>query len=295
MKLHFQIAVLGSILTPPALGALQESLAPESKTLAVRVETFSEVLEGGSGGMEFDAQGFVYCADFGSKLGPGSAGGNRIYKLDPSSGEASVFIEDLGGASGNAIGPGGNFIQSNIRNSSIRRIHPDGTSSVFLNKNLRNPVGIAIDPDGEPKVLASDPLLSCPNGIAFDDEQNLYVANFNNGDVIRVSWDGEVSKLTTLPGKNNGHLAYRAGHLYVVARGAHQIYKVSLDGKLELFAGSGARGHDDGPALEATFSFPNDLAFSPDEKFLYVNENASTTEPHTTLAPMLVRRVRLGD
>ena len=81
--------------------------------------------------------------------------------------------------------------------------------------------------------------------------------------------------------------------LFVVARTAHQIYRVSLDGEVELFAGSGERGHDDGPALEATFSFPNDLAFSPDGTILYVNENASTTEPHTVLAPMIVRRIRL--
>jgi DNA-binding beta-propeller fold protein YncE len=154
---------------------------------------------------------------------------------------------------------------------------------------------VEVTPDGESTVFATDPLLSCPNGIVLDEEHNLYVACFNNGDVIKISWAGEVTRLATLPGKNNGHLVYREGLLYVVARGAHQIYKVSLEGEVELLAGSGKRGRDDGPALEATFSFPNDLAFSPDGKTLYVNENGSTTEPHTELAPMVVRRIRLGE
>jgi len=278
------------------------------------VTTLSGELDGGTGGVEVDARGFVYCADFGSRLGAGGTGGTKVFRLDPETGEAEVFVEGLRGASGNAIGPDGAFYQSSIGGNFITRIDPDGTSRVFLRDNLRSPVGIAIDeegmlfvancgsssilevtPDGESTVLVSDPLLSCPNGITLDDEHNLYVANFNNGDVIRVSWSGEATRLATLPGNNNGHLVYRDGFLYVVARGAHQIYRVSLEGEVELFAGSGERGRDDGPALEATFSFPNDLAFSPDGKTLYVNHAASTTEPQTVLAPMIVRAIRIAE
>ena len=97
-----------------------------------------------------------------------------------------------------------------------------------------------------------------------------------------------------MPGTNNGHLTWHDGFLYVVARGAHKIFKVSPEGEVSLFAGSGKRGRDDGPAHEATFSFPNDIAVSPDGKSFYVNENASTTAPHTELAPMIVRRIRVG-
>ncbi len=313
MKFRAPLAVLGSFLALPAL--VGQDAEPAAKPASgVTVDTLSEELDGGTGGVEVDAEGFVYCADFGSKLGVGGTGGTKVFKLDPVTGKAEVFVDGLRGASGNAIGPDGDFFQSSVGGNFITRVKPDGTSSVFLTENLRNPVGIAIDeegmlfvansgsnsilevtPDGESSVFVSDPLLSCPNGITLDDEHNLYVANFNNGDVIKISWMGEASKLATLPGNNNGHLVHRDGFLYVVARGAHQIYKVSLQGEVELFAGSGKRGRDDGPALEATFSFPNDLAFSPDGKTLYVNENASTTEPHTTLAPMVVRRIRLPE
>lgn len=295
--------------------ALFQAPAPDERPAEVfpRVEILCE-LEGGSGGLAVDSQGFVYCADFGTKLGGGSKGGTRIYRVDPGTGESEVFADGLRGASGNAIGPDGALYQSNIGGAFVSRVGRDGEPTVFLREMLRAPVGIAIDsegmlfvadcgagrivevtPGGEAAVLATSPLLSCPNGIVLDERHHLFVSNFNNGDVLEVTPAGVVTKLATLPGSNNGHLAYRNGELYVVARGAHQIYRVSLEGEVELFAGSGERGHDGGPLLQATFSFPNDIAFSPDGKTIYVNENGSTTAPHIELAPIVVRRIVLAE
>ena len=276
------------------------------------VEKFSGVLEGGAGGIEVDSDGFVYCSEFGSKLGAGGIVGTRVYKL-ARDGSATVFASGLRGASGNAIGPEGLFYQSNIAGNFVSRIAEDGTTTVFSKEHLSSPVGVIIDEQGtlfvancgsgtiakidkdsNSSIFAKDALLSCPNGITLDREHILYVSNFNNGDVLRVSWTGEVTKLATLPGNNNGHLLIHEGYLYVVARSAHQIYRVSLEGEVELYAGSGKRGHDNGPALEATFSYPNDIAVSPDGKYFYVNENSSITEPHTELAPMIVRRVLIA-
>lgn len=306
----------GLALAPPLLPQepKPEKSAAPAAPMGALVETLVADLDGGAGGLEVDAKGFVYCADFGSQLGPGGTGGHRVYRVDPMTGEAVVFASGLRGASGNAIAPDGAFYQANIGSNAIARIQEDGSVSVFASDGFQSPVGIAIDsegelfiancgsssiqavsPEGDSVTLATSPLFACPNGITLDEEHNFYVSNFRNGDVLKVAWSGEVTRLATLPGKNNGHLVYRAGHLFVVARGAHQIYRVSLDGKVTLFAGSGERGHKNGPALEASFSFPNDLAFSPDGKILYVNENGSTTEPGTVLAPMTIRRIRLAE
>ena len=86
---------------------------------------------------------------------------------------------------------------------------------------------------------------------------------------------------------------YRDGYLYVVARANHQIYKVTLDGKAELFAGTGQRGRKNGKRLDATFNYPNDLDFSPDGKYLYVNEEADTLSDHRLLTPTVIRRIKL--
>ena len=70
-------------------------------------------------------------------------------------------------------------------------------------------------------------------------------------------------------------------------------FNAYVAGDVRLLAGSGERGRRNGPALQATFSFPNDIAASPDGRHLYVNEIASDTGDHTRLAPMVVRRIVL--
>ena len=153
-------------------------------------------------------------------------------------------------------------------------IADDGT---FYVANCRSNSVAEITPDGEVSLIAIGAEFSCSNGITLDDDGNIYVANFNNGDIVRVTPDGEKSILATLPGNNLGHIFYHEGLLYTVARGAHQIYAVTLDGEVTLIAGTGERGNADGSALNATFSLPNDLIFSPDGSELYINEGDALT------------------
>ena len=56
-----------------------------------------------------------------------------------------------------------------------------------------------------------------------------------------------------------------AGNLYVSEFGAHHIVRISSDGKLYNFAGSGSDGAagDDGPALLAAIGYPSALAYDP--------------------------------
>ena len=86
---------------------------------------------------------------------------------------------------------------------------------------------------------------------------------------------------------------YHDGGLYVVARGAHQIYRIELDGQFAVFAGSGDRGADDGDVAVATFSFPNDIGVSPDGRVFYINEPSPLDVPHTVLSPTRIRRIVL--
>ena len=103
------------------------------------------------------------------------------------------------------------------------------------------------------------------------------------------------SKLATVPGNNNGHLTFHEGNLYVVGRSAHKIYKVTLDGKVSVFAGAGIRGKDDGAPDKTRFSLPNDIAVSPDGKFMYVNEVGPISGNSKILGPTRVRRIVLKD
>ncbi|MGE0041261.1 MAG: hypothetical protein AB7H88_09440 [Vicinamibacterales bacterium] len=274
------------------------------------VRTIAEV-PGGTGGLELGPDGAVYSSEFGDTLDQGPMG-TRVFRVTPD-GEVSLFAEGFDGASGNAFDAAGRFVQSNIRGNTISLVAPGGAITTLTADGLQNPVGVIqgadgdfyvancggnsvvhVTPDGTSSVFSDDPLLKCPNGIAQGSDGAFYVSNFYNGDVVRVAEDGADARLlVTVPGDNNGHLVFGNGVLYVAGRGAHQIFQVGLDGETEVVAGSGARGHADGPAGEATLSLPNDLALSADGRTLYFNEVGSLDPDTRILFPTLVRAIIL--
>lgn len=273
------------------------------------LHTLAGPIDAGSGGLVVDRTGRVYTADFGASLG-GGAPGTRIHRVDPNTGEVSVFAEGFRGASGNTIGPDGSLYQSNIAGNLISKVSPDGVVETYAT-GLVNPVGIVMDgddlivancgngtlarvtPDATVETFVRSDLLQCPNGIARSDAGDFYVANFMNGDVIRITPNGEASRFATVPGNNNGHITFGNGMLYVVARAANQLYALSLDGELTLIAGNGERGRDDGPALNGTLSLPNDLGLSPDGTRLYFNDVDAGAGSPVNLAPVWIRYLEL--
>lgn len=277
---------------------------------ATAVDTLAE-FAGGTGGLSIDRRGNLYSAEFGDSLG-GGGGGTRVFRISPD-GETEVFAEGLAGASGNELGKDGTLFQSNIRAGKVSRIAPDGRVTDFATEGLVNPVGIAtggdgalyvadcgankivrLDEAGGSTVFASGAPLLCPNGITVDDEGVFYVANFYNGDVVRISPSGEMSRLATLPGNNNGHLIHHRGWLFVVGRGAQQIFRMDLEGEHEVLAGSGEKGGADGDPAGASFCYPNDVAVSPDGRYLYVNEVADESSTGMDLEPTRIRRIALA-
>lgn len=287
-------------------GLVSGSPAEPTETSRGRVSTLAEI-PGGTGGLVVDEQGFIYSAEFGDLLGDAKTAGKRLFRISPD-GEATVFAKGFQGASGVALGADGHLYQSNIRGGFVSRVAPDGTVTTFVKEGLRAPVGVVVDAEGTlwvancggnsiQKVTADgassrfvqSPLLKCPNGITLDRRGNLYTANFNDGNVIKITPEGEMTVFTTLPGGNNGHLLFADNALYVVARETHQIYRVSLDGEATLYAGNGEKGGADGPLLEASFCYPNDIAVSPDGSRFYINEVADSTSDGKRLAPTRIR------
>lgn len=265
----------------------------------------------GTGGVEVDADGNIFCSDFGQSLQ--SSTGSLIYKVTPT-GETSVFASGFVGASGNIIGPDGNFYQSNISGGFVSKIDPVGNITTFVT-GMAGPVGLVFDseanlfvancsnntiqkvtPTGEASLFSTGGgTFNCPNGITVDENDNLYIANFSNGNITQIDPQGNSTVLWTAPSGNAGHLVYRDQFLYVVDRGGNQIVKLDLQGNATVIAGSGTRGHKEGPALAANLSLPNDLAFSHDGKYLYINDSKTTagTPANSALNPTYLKRLRL--
>jgi len=273
-----------------------------------------------SGGVSIDDSGTVYVADFGNFLN--FANGSKVYKVyDDGNGTIQQFATGLFGASGNDFDSQGNLFQSNISSqggNKLSKITPDGTVTTFATNGIIGPVGVAVadgdtiyvancggnsiakvSPNGVSSVWVSDSRFQCPNGLTIDDDGNLYTCNFGNGNIIKITPDKQVSILATLPGGKCGHLTYFEGVLYVVARCAHKIYKVTLEGDTTLIAGSGVRGNDDGPGHLASFNHPNGIEARRDggNTILYVNDATSLTGNCTTvpLNPVVLRKITIPD
>ena len=280
--------------------------SPESELLEQNaVSSLTAFIQAGTGGMDVDAQGNIYMGDFGLTL---DGGGENVYKITPN-GEVSIFASGMNGASGNDFDSDGNLYQSSIIGGYISKITPDGESAI-ITEGLEAPVGLSVQedgsiyvgecfgrikkiaPDGTVSLISDSPLLACANGVDLDANGNIYVANFNDANVIKITPEGVATIFATLPGNNNGHLLYREGLLYVAARSAHQIYTIDLSGNINLLAGTGTRQIVNGPIEVAEFSFPNDLAFSPDGTKLYIND----TDPNVqglNISPTVIRVIDL--
>ena len=261
--------------------------AESGSAQALRVRTVASNFNG-SGGVVVLPGGDILVADFGSGL-PDGRGVLRI----TTEGAQTPYAVGLSGASGNAVHPDGRLIQSNIGLSAVVAIDPDGRLTT-LSTGISTPIGVAIRSDGSIYVAAcgsnqimravpgaaaavyvSSPLLSCPNGLTVDDQDNLYAVNFSDSRMVRIDTSGRASLFAEIPGNGNGHVIFGNDHFYVTANRANQIYQVDRQGQVSLLAGDGNFDYDDGAPEEASFNRPNGIGISPDGRTLYVSQRRS--------------------
>jgi len=122
--------------------------------------------------------------------------------------------------------------------------------------------------------LGSAAFFNSPQGLTVGTDGNIYVADSFNSAIRKVTTAGNV---TTLSG--NGTIGYvdgpiataqfyalqglvtdASGNMYVADYGNNNIRKISADGVVSTFAGSGDAGYSDGTGTKATFNSPRALA-----------------------------------
>jgi trimeric autotransporter adhesin len=198
----------------------------------------------------------------------GSAGNidiatSGIEQLSPS-GTVSFLNTDNYYPSALAFDLQGNLLFSNT-GGVVERISPAGQVTLFAGNGQKGFSG-----DGGPAVSAS---LNSPIGLAVDSRGNVYIADTGNGRVRMVGTDGII---TTFAGGGNLYvdgvpatqasiypyaLAFdQTDNLYVA--GSNTVKKISVDGIISTFAGTGTPGFsgDGGPAAAATINFAEGLA-----------------------------------
>jgi sugar lactone lactonase YvrE len=217
-------------------------------------------------GVAVDGSGNVYVGDLGNNL---------IRKITPAGVVSTLAgVQGVAGSvngagitatfshpQGMAVDASGNVYVADTVNNLIRLITPAGVASTFAGSGSSGAVN-------GPVSLAS---FKYPYGVAVDNLGNVYVADFNNHLIRKIS-GGVVSTLAGqagIPGFANGSgstaLFYHpqgvavdgSGNVYVADTGNEVIREISPAGVVSTLAGEqGNGGSNNGGGVTATFSSP---------------------------------------
>ena len=232
-------------------------------------------------GVAADAAGNIYVGDFDN---------HKIRRVSPF-GEVSTFAgsgtqgsNDGTGTAASFLGPTGvavdgddNVYVADYGNHTIRKISPAGEVTTFAGS------GSPGSADGTGTAASFD----LPHGVAVDTDGNVYVADFGNHTIRKITPAGEVTTFagSGSPGSSDGtgtaaeFDSPRAvaldtdGNIYVADALNHAIRKITPSGEVTTFAGDGMIGSDDGPGTVASFNFPSAVAVDADGNVYVTDTN----------------------
>jgi len=203
---------------------------------------------------------------------------HRIRTLTLPGGTVGTLASGFNNPHGIAVDIAGNIYVSDTGNHCIRRVTPAGVVSTFAGA-----VGAKAFADGALTVARFDQ----PAGIAIDAAGSLYVADFGNNRIRKISLEGAVWKVSTIAGSGTAGFAdsdsganaqfhgpwgiavdAKGDNVFVSDRNNHRIRRViSRVGAVGVFlnsvttfAGSSNAGYADGVGTAAQFTFPRDIA-----------------------------------
>ncbi|HTD98009.1 MAG TPA: gliding motility-associated C-terminal domain-containing protein [Mucilaginibacter sp.] len=148
----------------------------------------------------------------------------------------------------------GNLYVADGGNNAIRMISPAGVVSTFA--------GSATGAAGFTDATGTSALFKYPIALAIDASGNLFVSDYLNNAIRKITPAGAVSTFYSTAGPFGpwGICFDGAGNLIVATYTASQIIKITPAGVATVIAGTnGVRGYVNGPGTSAQFNFPNDV------------------------------------
>ena len=166
---------------------------------------------------------------------------------------------------GIVVGKDGTIYFSDDNNHCVRKVTPDGRVMLVAGSPR---VGGYEDGEGE------EALFNSPHGLALDPQGNLYVCDYFNHAIRRITPGGRVTTIAGGHGSgfddgpaNEATFSYpiaivrdSRGNLYVLETGNHALRKITPQGRVVTVAGQGAPGYKNGTGKGAAFSSPVGMA-----------------------------------
>ncbi len=219
-------------------------------------------------GLAIDTAGNIFVADSHNnlvrKITPGGvvttiAGNGNIGAADGTGAAASFFNPEYV-----AVDKSGNIYVSDTHNSLIRKITQAGVVTTIAGRRF----------DSGTTTKDTSIKFDNPAGIAVDEYGNVYVADWGNDRIRKITASGRVTNFAGcgVPGAKDGvgdaasfYLPWgiavnSAGSIFVADSYNNMIRKISPVGVVTTFAGKKARGANDGKDTAASFFHPAGIA-----------------------------------
>jgi sugar lactone lactonase YvrE len=201
----------------------------------------------------------------------------------PGSVDGTGSAARFNGPTGIAVDAAGNLYVADTINHTIRKITPDRTVTTIA--------GLAGSP-GSTDGTGSAARFNYPTGIAVDAAGNLYVADYANHTIRKITPDRTVTTIAGLAGSlgsaDGAGTAARfyyplgiaidtIGNLYVADTDNNTIRKIAPGGVVTTFAGlAGTFGSADGTGTAARFDYPEGIAIDAAGNFYVADTWYST-------------------